>query len=717
MRINPHVFFDDSQKILSGKALFLLTLMAFFFSVAVRLLMLSYLLPDGEMWYADGTPVCVLSPDTGLYGYYAEQILSGHFYGISEPDKLPGYLIALFTFLLPLNIDWIIFLLPVFIASLIVIPVILISNALKQPLMGVAAALFLGADMYYFGRTYLSYLDTDMLNLTLPLTVILSMILVTLRRKLHYALIGGIALWFFRLWYHSSAPISALLLVGFLVSTLLLYRDRRSNFQAFIIFAAALLPIHPWLSMTAVAAVFFFFKVLNRTVNSGTKPYLAIIAILVLATPFLDYSRFYKRAEAYFDRPEMLALHGKEQDYHFLNQMVTVAEAGQVNPIKPSGYYNRQSSLMILGSLGFLLMLIRFPSMLFLAPLFVLGYASSLLGNRFLMYLAPATSFGLAFLLFTVFGTWKRYSNFSLPFATLRNLSVLFILVFLVDIIYTYSKFYSNIFNADETVALRTFSKQLSMDDTIITWWDYGWPLWFYTGHANTLTDNGEHGGPDSYIASRVLLDSSQTFCANAAIYFSAKQKEAKAHGDAYALSYLAKNGADINATLHSLKEANTTLPAYGDVYILLHSSMYSKLYSISRSSNFDIVSGKKYGLKTIQLDTLEKPFDANASEQNGSLFTLFTVNGTVLAGNNSFAIQRLMESRDHKLHLSMAFDNNSPLSAVVAKENYIFYLDNSLFDSFFVQAYFFDNYDRTRFEKVAETPLMKIFKVLPPRR
>ena len=72
------------------------------------------------------------------------------------------------------------------------------------------------------------------------------------------------------------------------------------------------------------------------------------------------------------------------------------------------------------------------------------------------------------------------------------------------------------VFSSQSVKLIRNFDKQLNKKDFIITWWDYGWPLWYYT-KANTLIDNGKHF-EDNYIVSKLLF-SEQQYTAKASKY------------------------------------------------------------------------------------------------------------------------------------------------------------------------------------------------------
>jgi hypothetical protein len=696
-------------------------LITYVVGIGIRLLMLLTLVDDTAMWQSNGVPVPILSPDTGLYGYYALEVLNGHisFYNIIKPDMLPAYLLAFFTYILPLDMDWVIFFLPIFIAPLIVIPMILIGNTLGNVKLGVFAALFAVVDIHYYVRTHLTYFDTDMLNLFLPLMIIWGMLKLTLENKPLYILYVSLLFWLFGVWYHSATTIIIALIVGFLVATILFFRKQILNYQAVFIFALVLLPFSAWLTLALVFISFLILFSISQKIILSEKPYLIIFTLGIVALFFIDYTHYFQRAMSYFDRPHMLAVEGKETSYYFLNQLTMVAEVVKQNIFEPSGFFNRQSSLSIIGAIGFVLMLVMYRGIFFLFPLFILGLGSYMLGARFTMYATPAMAFGLSYLIFILFENWKRTTEYtSWNFSLLRSITMIIMLSYMANIIYIASKNFHIIFKGNEITSLRTFSQELDKNDTIITWWDYGWPLWYYTGYKNTVADNGTHGEADSYMISRILMSTSPKFTANASIYLKQMQKEAHKHGERYALNYLVKKGVDINQTLESLKQGLPEMSKSKDsVYILLHSSMYNMLTSIDKSSNFDITTGKSYGKKLLLSDILDDDYNISSPFSKGELFTLDNTNGTALGANNTIIpLHNIALSVEHKAIVLRHYDSpDAKLSVLIAKGDYVIYMDNELFQSFYVQAYLLDQYDKSRFEKVVETEYMKIFKVLNP--
>ena len=66
--------------------------------------------------------------------------------------------------------------------------------------------------------------------------------------------------------------------------------------------------------------------------------------------------------------------------------------------------------------------------------------------------------------------------------------------IMLVNIARLTPSFMPNYFLDDDVKVLRDFAKTSHSKDLVVSWWDYGWPLWYYTGRNNTLIDNGRHG-------------------------------------------------------------------------------------------------------------------------------------------------------------------------------------------------------------------------------
>lgn len=694
---------------------------AFLISFLGRLLLLIELSQVDYLWQANGAPVPILNPDSGLYAYYAQEILAGHFFPLTQKDMLPAYLFAGMSYLLSVHLDWIIFLGPPLIASLTVIPIILIGKAIKQTQLGFFAAILCTLDVNFYARSGLGYFDTDILNLFFPLMIIYFMIRLSQAQKLHYALFGAMFMWLFGLWYHSAAPINAILLINFFVISLVYYRKSVLQFQAFFLFATAIAPLPQFLAPLITVLLFMLFNFINRQYNQKSTYYIFTILLISLSVLMTqNLSRYYQRAYDYLynSAPTMNTLQTATGTYYYYNQMKTVGEAAPKNLLKPDGSFSQQTVIGLLATNGYILMVLAYPALLYTLPLLLLGYASYFLGGRFMMYASPELSLGLVYLMFILFQSWRKHSTLKLSFNLFRWMIMLFFIFFAVQYILAFNKrnnFILN-FSANDIEGLRELSTMLSPKDTIVTWWDFGWPMWYYAGTSNTLSDNGRHGGIDSYAISKIYLSNSPVFVKNASCFFSKAWQESHRLSEPYFLSYLAQTH-DLVDTFKSLEESNTaTSCPEGDVYIFTNGLTLSLLEYIFYTSNFDLRTGKvnRSDERKLMYDQLPVPFNINGSFYQGNHYDFNNTNGYIyLHGEKLLPVHKIWISKKHHLGQTKTYDNNSTLNMVVTKGKYIVYMDDKFLNSFIVQAYFFDQYDKTRFTKVIEVENMKIFKVL----
>jgi len=708
-------FFDIKKNTASTRWILFYFFTAYMIGIFVRLFMLQYIYSDEQMWLQSGTPVPILTPDASLYGYYAQEILKGHRYGLDEVDKLPGYLLAAVSYLLHINLDRLLFWLPVILAPLVTLPLLLIGKMQKQLLLGFVAALFCVTDSTFSIRSHVGYYDTDILNLFFPLMIIWTMMLVDKSQKLLYAFWGALFILGFRLWYHSYGSIALALIIFFLFYTLLFGRNKKVNYSAFVLFIIVLLPLHPLWVLGLIGLAYFILARFSEKVKFDKRIIWIFIFLMFTVLILTDMSHIYNRVMDYFDMPVMQLLHTPQGDYQFLNTLQTVAETLKVGIVESRGRFDEKSSLVLLGSLGYFLMIIRYRSMLLLFPLLLLGYTSGILGARFMMYAVPPLAFGLAYLLLWVFDVLMRHRTSRILYFA-RGITIGLVILFMANTVREESQYYRPVFAAQEVSAIRDFSKRLSPADTIVTWWDYGWPLWYYTGYANTVADNGEHGSYDTYLISKLLLHNSDRFVANAATCLSSLRKKASEKGFKTVLSYLAQEyelTSEIKRWEHELPEYCYGQEKGGEVYIALYSSMFNYIGTVLRASNYDIRSGKFYKGKLVQYDILPNGYENNESVIKGELLSFVPMNGTILTNQGKYMpISRFFITKKHKTEMERDYNDSAHISLAIVKNKYAVYMDNTLFDSFLVRAYLLDQYDHSLFEKVAETPLMKILRV-----
>ena len=197
---------------------------AYFFGLLIRFI-LWYQVSSIESFWIDGIPLPIYSADAGLYGYYAKQLLAGVHYPFTS-EYMPGYLIYGVVTLFHLNIDWVMFLLPAFLASLVVIPIVLMGYTYHNAKLGFYAALIGVIGINFYTRSHVGYMDTDTLNLFFPYMAVASAMMALQRRSVIWIISFIVSLAGFYLWYHSSLIIIAAIAAMAIIVTPLIFKKK-----------------------------------------------------------------------------------------------------------------------------------------------------------------------------------------------------------------------------------------------------------------------------------------------------------------------------------------------------------------------------------------------------------------------------------------------------------------------------------------------------------
>lgn len=634
---------------------------AYLFGLLIRFI-LWYQVSSIESFWFDGAPLPIYSADAGLYGYYAKQLLAGAHYSFTS-EYIPGHLIYGLVTLFHLNIDWVMFLLPAFLAALVVIPIILMGYAYHNAKLGFYAALISVIGINFYTRSHVGYMDTDTLNLFFPYMAVASAMMALQQRKIIWVILFIVSLAGFYLWYHS----------------------------ALIIIAA--------IAAMAIIVAPFIFK----------KKLVTILSVLLVITSlfFIDFSKVVQRASDYFHADNTLTIQGTTDIYHFKNTLESVAEAQQVNVLSANEHYVGMIPYTILATIGFLLLAIAQPAFLIALPLIALGYAAAIMGMRFTMFATPAYALGFVTLGFLLF-RWleQKFEN-----QKWRQLSLLFTIIgvtlMLVNILRTNTAFHPSYFQHNDVKALQAFRAQSQQKDLLISWWDYGWPLWYYTGRNNTLIDNGRHGA-DTYLVSKLLLSNSDKFVANALHYFSEKQQ-----GNSEILAKLASHE-DLPHRFLELEQQIPTTPKSRDTYIMLHRDMLLTFKTLEDFAHIDLVSGEKTKENSqLYISDLLQPYSKNNRIIQGDTFDFDLHNGNIKGRDGATAqVNGIIIAEHGKVVAAKRYNPHSAMNLIIYNKTKAIYLDNRALNTFLIKALLFDQYDKKRFEKTVETETFKIFKL-----
>lgn len=676
-------------------------IVVYIFAVFVNMPLVYDVFATGFLWF-DGSPVPIFTADAGLHGFYAKSILNGVHYPFDAVHFL-GYIVATIVAITTIPIDWVMLFISIFIAPLIVVPIILFAKSVGDLKIGVIASLIAVSFSDFYGRVALGYADTDMFTLLMPLIAVYYMMITLKKKKLLYAFLVGLTLLIFQNIYHSSTSITLLLLSSFAIYSFL--NERKNNFVyfAFVIMSISILPITFFYALFLMILILLIGQYFNARISIPYYYLLTGILLILMTLPFiLDLSRLYSRALAYLDKEDYYTVVGINGTYFFQHGLESVAEVTVLSISQVVQSFSVVTMFVVLSILGYALLLKTNKYYWLLVPFALLGSFSFFAGYRFSFFYTPVYAFGLSYLILSISSVLFR------RFKVNRAAIYLTFLVLLVQILYILNinrgSYTRMLAYSEEKELLKKLSTNLSSEDKIISWWDLGWPLWYFTGYSNTLVDNGTHGGPDSYMMSKIITESNQTYVANAAKYFANHKDIASKDGFGYVTTYLASKY-DLEKLFNSFYVRNDITPSQ-DTYIILHRNMITIMNAIVSFSDYDFTNIDHEVTDEFKFRFFPYKYPQVINQGFLERHSRMNIDG------HSELVHNITFVKDQKIVDIYQFDVNSTHNIVFDNYETAYMTNQNVYNSFLFQALLMDNYDHNLFEKVGETYLIKIFKV-----
>lgn len=371
-------------------------ILAYVFSVLCRFYWIFWASEFNEYFF--NNELMIISNDGYAFAEGARDMIAG----FHQPNDLSYYGSSLSTLtywfykITPFSLESIFIYISTFLSSLVVIPLILIANEYKRPLMGFVAALLASIANSYYNRTMSGYYDTDMLVIVLAMMIVFFMIRLILKKDLlsliTLPLFVGIYLW----WYPSSYTLNVALLGLFFIYTLVFHIKEKTLYMA-IILASITLSNIAWFYQSAIIVILFSLFVLQNKRFS-----FALLGILGLATlvflilsggidPILYQLKFY-----IFRSDESANL---AQGFMYFNVNQTIQE---VESIDLSIFMQRISGselVFFVSLIGFIFLVRKHKSMILALPMLALGFLALKSGLRFTIYAVPVLALGFGFLM------------------------------------------------------------------------------------------------------------------------------------------------------------------------------------------------------------------------------------------------------------------------------------------------------------------------------
>lgn len=703
--------------------LFLLIVLAYAFSVLCRFYWVSWASQFNEFFF--NNQLMITSNDGYAFAEGARDMIAG----FHQPNDLSYYGSSLSTLsywlykITPFSLESILLYISVFLSSLVVVPILLIANEYKAPLMGFIAALLASIANSYYNRTMAGYYDTDMLIIVLSMMIVFFMIRLILRKDLFslicLPLFVGIYLW----WYPSSYTLNVALL-GLLFIYALIFHRKEKIFYMAIILASITLSNIAWFYQSAIIVVLFALFVLqNKRFNFTLIIVLGLITFVFLILsggidPILYQLKFY-----IFRSDESVNL---TQGLVYFNVNQTIQE---IEHITLSEFMQRISGselVFCISLLSFIWLVIKHKSMIMTLPMLILGFLALKSGLRFTIYAVPVLALGFGFLISSL-----REIKLKQTALWLSN-SIIFLLTFLALSpmfyhIYTYTA--PTVFSKNEVTLLNELKGIAGREDYVVAWWDYGYPIRYYSD-VKTLVDGGKHLGKDNFFPS-FILSKNQVAGANMArlsVEYTEKSFYAPQNdilrNDILQAMMKDYNQSNVDLFLASLSKADFKIdtPKTRDVYIYMPARMSLIFSTVAIFSSIDFDTGRVDD--PVFFSAAEPSMQSEENIQNGEIllsngiilsndFKTFRFNGQAFT-LNSFIQVNSIEKGDYTI---TPIDNNAQLYLFFLKDSAIprvqyILMDKTMFDSAFVQMFFLGNYDKNLYDLVISTKDAKIFKL-----
>jgi len=705
----------DEQR-LSMRLFLILMVVAYLFAVAVRYIWIDWASGfDQFFWNGE----LMINTNDGYYwAEGARDILAGNHQpnDLSPVDTPLAKLTAFLYKILPVSFEKLILWMPGVFGALLVVPIMLIARVFKQDIVGFGAALLGGIVWSYYNRTMMGYYDTDLLIVVLPTLAVWGVIYALNgedTKKFIYAPIFAILA---MNWHGGAVHIVNGVFIMTLLYTLVFERKNLHFYKFLAVFILALTSLPFLYKIVLVVGIVSAFTVLKDKLSDK-------VIIIIVAVSTLIYLIFGGASwisgilhNGYVTRA-LVAADLNISELKYFAVVNTVREAGHI-PFEI--FANRISGHTLtfwLSVVGYLLFVIRYRLLILSLPMVILGFFALQGGLRFTVFAVPFMALGISYLIFLINGhILKIFSKYNVL------AKYIFPVVAFVAVLYpniTHIKGYKvpTVFTKEEVKILNKLGSIASREDYVLTWWDYGYPIRYYSD-VKTLVDGGKHSGSVNFPVS-FALTRPQLASANMA-RLDTEYTEMAFKGDrngSYVKMMMEDYGiANPNKFLNSLNDPAFKLPKKSrEIFYYLPLRMLDIFPTVAVFSEIDLRSG----------NVVKKPLFYQAKRFKdtptdlilGNNIVLNKKSGVMKLGSqqvplNSFIVVSL--NKDGKTNIREQKINPFSKIYLIYLQSYNRFLlvDSEMLNSTYIQLFVLGKYDPNLFEPVIISPIAKVYRL-----
>jgi len=717
---------------------------AYLLSVVFRLTYV-YQVADISSYFWNGQ--LMLNTNDGYFWASGAKNLFDH--SLEHNYRVPGleYGVVAFTYfmakILPFSLDTITFYMPVFVSSLIVIPIILIMKLYDRAFLGFLAAILASIAWSFYNRTMAGYYDSDFFAIVFPV-FILYFLIKSIRQKSFVSFLVVLllnSLYFYA--YDASKGVIYAMGIGFIVYAILFLRKEERLYDYIFLISISMLDID-WrvrLFLVVVGWILVYKSVIKEKRVEIVLAALAVVAFLYFNNVFsLIWAKVYEYIQTGV---------GESAGLKFFEVHQTISEAGKI----PFTIFADRISGSVLGFfislIGYGYLVWRKREFLLFLPLVAIGFFAYKGGLRFTVYAIVPLAMGVVYLFWEV-AKLIDGKNKKVQYGIVL-LAWFILLVPNIIHLWDYNKRISSVFTKGEVKDLIKLKKLASNKDYTLTWWDYGYPIWYYS-ETNTLIDGGKHQN-DNYIISKILQSDSPKLMANFSrlavenyveavesyknylahdkdekyipkkfLLFDGKGKpyHAVGKGSGAIAEALFEGGTkelrDPQDLLEKLKNSDYVPPKKSrDIYIYMPYKMVNIFSTVMIFGNLDLLTGERLRDAIYYASYVRSSKNGKVRLSNGLVFD--QKSGNIYFGRRALKVRNFIETKNLESGeikiLPKFYHRDGELSVIYMKRyGKVIIMDNDTFASNFVQMGLLGNYDKNLFDLVVASPYGRIYKL-----
>lgn len=702
----------------TSKITLMFVFLSYLFSVLMRYVWIYQMQGDPSiMW---NNQFLILSPDGYTYAEGARDILSGVQHNINSRMTAPlSILTAFLVKILPFSFETVIFYMSTFLSSLIVIPVFYIAKRFGSNYLAFGAAIYSSIVVSYYTRTMSGYYDTDMLIIVLPMFMSWFLIEAISSKNRLFALLSVIATFLFAWWLPSDIALNLSIAGMLLIYTLLFERNILFNYFLFILVLIAALPFSIMVKLPVLAIIFIalcFNKKFNKKIGFIflVALFIALIIVGVIYNELI-FNLISQKLTYYFTKASNI-----DDGLYFGNSGSHVLEVSNINYREFATRVSGQMFIFPVALIGYFLMTLRHHIMIIFLPMLLFGFMSYGIpglipsaGLRFSFYATPILAISLMYMIVLLSASSKRILHKK---RYLRY--ILFILVMIPNINYVINYKVKSILRNSDIQVLDKLKKTISRDDYIISWWDYGYYLQYYSD-ANTVCDGGWQLGKILYPVSVLFMSGSQDLSSRLAHMISYEAR--KNQGLNYTYMMMKTYGYTDPSLFFDALESKKIIPKKNkfNTYIYIPSKMIGLYSVIDQFYRTDLKTGKvKKSKKYFYLSPKAVDFKNKDIVMLGQGIAYIKNKQELYfrQNNNFYKVKKI---------LTITYQSNGNMSYNITRTGYsegyimikkadgkVLIVDDIVFNSTLIQMGVLGNYNPNLYEAIELFPEAKVYRV-----